>query len=147
MIKIVFYVLLVCVTISSAKNSDSHEKTGSITPSDLQNTWSWMICKNKTNAQSFLSSIRQLLSNLEGNGSYTQVFEKHSNVVAYYTDDTKTALFSLNCTEFFSSLRVAQHLDEQGMVYQHKLEENAARLYIEMVQNFITSNISPDRFF
>lgn len=135
------------MTISSAKNDDSDERTGFSTPSDLQNTWSWMICKNETNAQSFVSSIRQLLNNLEGNGSYTQVFEKHSNVVAYYKDTTKTALLSLNCTEFFTDLRAAQQLDEQDMVNQHKLEENAARLYIETVQKFIKFNISPFRFF
>ncbi|CAF2671290.1 unnamed protein product [Rotaria sp. Silwood2] len=129
--------LKVCVTISSSRDSDSHENFGFHFRPGSQTTWSSKLCQNQTLAQSYLNYTRQLITTLETNGSYTQVLQKRAQAIAYLKNDNNTELLSSNCSQFFAGLKDAQKLDAQALLQQKRYEDNAVRLYKQIFQSLL----------
>ncbi|CAF1344339.1 unnamed protein product [Rotaria sp. Silwood1] len=137
MIKIAIFIALTCVAISSPRDSDSNERFGFHFHHGRQPTWSSKLCQNQTLAQSYLNYTRQLINTLETNGSYTQVLQKRAQSIAYFKNDNNTAFLSSNCSQFFAGLKYARKLDAQALKQQQMYENNAARLYKQILHSLL----------
>jgi len=104
------------------------------------------LCENKDLAQLIVTKVREVITTLERNGSYTEVLQKHKQAIAYIKSNTNFDVLSLNCTEYFNRLNNAWQLDEQAEEQKRYYEENAIRLLQQMLQpvigsrNFINEN-------
>ncbi len=104
------------------------------------------ICDDKTQADSFVIKIRQLINTLETNGSYTEILNKHVHAIAYIESSSTEVLISSNCTEYFNGLNAARKLDTKAEEQQAELEDNANRLFSKILQSFRIRNFFDDFF-
>ncbi|CAF2785911.1 unnamed protein product [Rotaria sp. Silwood2] len=115
-------------------------------PSDDSNEDSWVsnICANDTLTQSFLNQTRQLINDLQSNGSFTQVLQERAQFISYIQNDNNTELFLSNCTEYFNGLKSAKILDKQALEQEKQYEQIANRLFRQIIQSFIEPIIDSD---
>ncbi|CAF3884445.1 unnamed protein product, partial [Rotaria sordida] len=101
MTKIVIFVVLVCcVTISLGFPPILDRKYGFSDPLDSPGIWSSKLCRDPYLAQKYLINIRQLITTLETNGSYSQIRDRHTRLIDYLKDDKNAARVILSWNNF-----------------------------------------------
>ena len=93
-------------------------------PQRGKDSWTTKLCANSSLAQSFLTNTKQVIADLQANGTYTQVLQKRSAQVAYLQNSGNGALLVSNCTQFFVGLNAARQTDQQAVQQQQRLEKN-----------------------
>ncbi len=104
--------------------------------------WTTKLCDNETLAHKFLTEVRQLLTTLDTNGSYSRVFQDHTQTIAYIQGDPNATVLSSNCTGYFVGLQNAQKLDQNAEEQQEQYEENLDFLYIKIIQSLVGTRVS-----
>lgn len=92
------------------------------------------LCANYTRAKEFVTKLRQLITTLEANDSYTGVLQKHAQTVAYIKN-TNMDLIQSNCTAYFLGFQNARNLDLKAQAQQEKYEDKVSRLYQNIIQS------------
>ncbi len=87
--------------------------------------WLSKLCENGTLARSVLAKVRDFITTLERDSSYTQVFKQHAQVIAYIKNDTNANVLSSNCTEYLNGLFNAGKLDQKAEELQEYNGKNA----------------------
>ena len=98
-----------------------------------KDSWTAKLCANSSLASAFLTNAKQVIANLQANGSYTQALQKRSAQIAYLQNSGNGALLVSNCTQFFVGLKAARQTDQQAVQQQQRLEKNMDSLLRQAV--------------
>lgn len=86
--------------------------------------------------------MRQALTELQNNGSFTTFLQRRQNEINYINDASNTDLISSNCTQFFTGLNNARTLDRTAAQQQMQLERSAEQKLRAVVQGLLgTSSV------
>ncbi len=86
-------------------------------------------------ASTFFGEVQQLITTLQGNGSFAQVLAARAQAIAYVTNSANTALLSSNCTAFFSGLQAAKKADQAAAQVQQQYFRIAGQALFALIQS------------
>lgn len=104
------------------------------------------LCRDQTLAQSYVNHIREFISDLEKNGSYSNVLEKRAHAIAYLKDDTMALLISSNCSQYLFGLNEARKLDRNDIDQQRAYEQEVFLRYKQLLRTLDASGLLNDDF-
>ncbi|CAF4795708.1 unnamed protein product [Rotaria sp. Silwood1] len=104
-----------------------------------EDSWTSNLCSNDTVAQSFLTQTRQVINDLQSNGSFAQALQKRAQFISYIQDDNNAEQLSSNCTEYFNGLKNAKNLDKQALEQERQYEQIANSLFRQIIQSLCES--------
>jgi hypothetical protein len=79
-------------------------------------------CSNTTIAQAYLTKLLSVIDNLQGNTTYSSIFQAQSaHFIAYLKDTTNQGLLQTNCEGFITGLKAAKKSDKEFAREQRKL--------------------------
>ncbi|UJR38044.1 hypothetical protein I4U23_030726 [Adineta vaga] len=106
-------------------------------PHGPKNQWETKVCANASIAEAFLEQTRQLITDLQANGTYDKVLEKRQNEINYINNANNTGVLSSNCTQFFTGLNAARTLDRQAQEQEWSIQRTAGRLFFQIIQSLV----------
>ncbi|CAF1290817.1 unnamed protein product [Rotaria sordida] len=151
MMKLLVYIAVLFLALVSAYGG-SHRRSGGrgflfqlvidwshSSGDNNEHSWRFDFCENETVAQSFLNQSRQLISDLQSNGSYGQALQKRAQFISYIQNDTNAELLSSNCTEYFCGLQDARELDKQALEQQKQNDQTVENSFRQLIQSLCES--------
>ena len=81
--------------------------------------------------------MRQLIDNLQSNGSFTNILADGAQQVAYIQSSSSTALISSNCTGFFFGLQNAKDADRDALVEKFQYYRIAIDAVMQTLRNLL----------
>ncbi|CAF1980645.1 unnamed protein product [Rotaria magnacalcarata] len=85
-------------------------------------------CANATVAQSVVTQMQALITQLTNNGSFTAVLQQRAQELAYYNNAANTPLLTSNCTQYFAGVNAASVLDNAANLKQRQYTNIANNL-------------------
>ncbi|CAF3142331.1 unnamed protein product [Rotaria sp. Silwood2] len=144
MTKLVLFIAFVCLGFISARgppNERYHEGDSHRPHNDENNHGISKLCANNSLAQSFLTQMRALITQLSSNDSFAQVLQQRAHEIAYIQNNTDAQLLSSNCTQYFEGLDAAQDADLQAQRQQEQYERTVTYLFQEIIAALLGYNI------
>ncbi|CAF3297640.1 unnamed protein product [Rotaria socialis] len=124
--KFVIVVVLVCLgLVSAGRNGGPPEKHGGgggghsgERYGGSSGTLASKACANATVAQSLVTQMQALITQLTSNGSFTAALQQRAQELAYYNNAANTPLLTSNCTQYFAGVTAATALDKAAQMAQ-----------------------------
>ncbi|CAF1052834.1 unnamed protein product [Rotaria sordida] len=122
MVKLIIFIALLCLGLISARGPGGFGRPGGFRPSGGGNYHGGpsggngnipasTLCANDTLAPLYVSQNQALITELNNNGSFTDLAKNREKEWAYFQNATNNELLASNCTEYFAGLNAARALD------------------------------------
>ncbi|CAF0956794.1 unnamed protein product [Rotaria sordida] len=119
MVKLIIFIALLCLGLISARGPGGFRRPGGFGPSgggnyhggpsgDNGNALASTLCANDTLASLYVSQNQALITELNNNGSFTDLAQKRVKEWAYFQNATNNELLASNCTEYCAGLNAAR---------------------------------------
>lgn len=110
---------------NSVKHSESEEYHEGKKSTDF--------CSNSSIAEAYLTRIRSLITELQGNPAYHDILTiQWANLIKYVEDPTNEGLIQSNCAGFIQGLQAAKKADGALIMEQKKLSKIIAKQFREL---------------
>jgi len=81
-----------------------------------------------------------LITNLQSNGSFTDVLTERATEIAYLQDTSNDGLLTSNCTAYFTGLDSARQTDRTAVEAKQQYFRAAQQAFFEILRSIIGNN-------